>query len=52
MSNHARPGMIIVGYDSHTCTAGAFNALAAGMTAPSQLESGREARRGSLFLLQ
>ncbi|MCF8380004.1 MAG: 3-isopropylmalate dehydratase large subunit [Bacteroidales bacterium] len=31
MSNHAKPGMIIVGSDSHTCTAGAFNALAAGI---------------------
>ncbi|MFC2099068.1 aconitase/3-isopropylmalate dehydratase large subunit family protein [Bacteroidota bacterium] len=31
MSYHARPGMIIVGSDSHTCTAGAFNALAAGI---------------------
>jgi 3-isopropylmalate/(R)-2-methylmalate dehydratase large subunit len=31
MSNHARPGMIILGSDSHTCTAGAFNALAAGI---------------------
>jgi homoaconitate hydratase family protein/3-isopropylmalate dehydratase small subunit len=31
MSNHAMPGMIIVGSDSHTCTAGAFNAMAAGM---------------------
>ena len=31
MSNHARPGMIIVGSDSHTCTAGAFNSLAAGI---------------------
>lgn len=31
MSNHAMPGMIIVGSDSHTCTAGAFNALAAGI---------------------
>ena len=31
MSKHARPGMIIVGSDSHTCTAGAFNALAAGI---------------------
>jgi homoaconitate hydratase family protein/3-isopropylmalate dehydratase small subunit len=31
MSHHARPGMIIVGSDSHTCTAGAFNALAAGI---------------------
>jgi homoaconitate hydratase family protein/3-isopropylmalate dehydratase small subunit len=31
MANHARPGMIIVGSDSHTCTAGAFNAMAAGI---------------------
>jgi homoaconitate hydratase family protein/3-isopropylmalate dehydratase small subunit len=31
MANYARPGMIIVGSDSHTSTAGAFNALAAGI---------------------
>jgi 3-isopropylmalate/(R)-2-methylmalate dehydratase large subunit len=31
MSYHAMPGMIIVGSDSHTCTAGAFNTLAAGI---------------------
>src|SRR6056297_3154752 len=31
MSYHAEPGMVIVGSDSHTCTAGAFNALAAGI---------------------
>lgn len=31
MSQYARPGMIIVGSDSHTCTAGAFNAFAAGI---------------------
>ena len=31
MANYARPGMIIVGSDSHTCTAGAFNAMAAGI---------------------
>jgi len=31
MSYHAHPGMIIVGSDSHTCTAGAFNTLAAGI---------------------
>ena len=31
MANHARPGMIIVGSDSHTCTAGAFNTLSAGI---------------------
>jgi homoaconitate hydratase family protein/3-isopropylmalate dehydratase small subunit len=31
MSYHARPGITIVGSDSHTCTAGAFNALAAGI---------------------
>lgn len=31
MANYARPGMIIVGSDSHTSTAGAFNAFAAGI---------------------
>ncbi|MDD2621979.1 MAG: aconitase/3-isopropylmalate dehydratase large subunit family protein [Bacteroidales bacterium] len=31
MSTYAKPGMIIVGSDSHTCTAGAFNAFAAGI---------------------
>jgi len=31
MSYHAMPSMIIVGSDSHTCTAGAFNAMAAGI---------------------
>jgi len=31
MSYHAQPKMIIVGSDSHTCTAGAFNTLAAGI---------------------
>jgi 3-isopropylmalate/(R)-2-methylmalate dehydratase large subunit len=31
MSYHARPGMLIVGSDSHTSTAGAFNTLAAGI---------------------
>ena len=31
MSYHAKPGMLIVGSDSHTCTAGTFNALAAGI---------------------
>ena len=31
MSYHAQPKMIIVGSDSHTCTAGAFNAMAAGI---------------------
>ncbi|MCX6223264.1 MAG: aconitase/3-isopropylmalate dehydratase large subunit family protein, partial [Bacteroidia bacterium] len=28
---YAKPGMIIVGSDSHTCTAGAFNSFAAGI---------------------
>lgn len=31
MAQHAKPGMVIVGSDSHTCTAGAFNAMAAGI---------------------
>jgi len=31
MSIYAKPGMIIVGSDSHTSTAGAFNAFAAGI---------------------
>lgn len=31
MSYHAHPGMLIVGSDSHTSTAGAFNSLAAGI---------------------
>lgn len=31
MANHVRPGMIIVGSDSHTCTAGAFNCFAVGI---------------------
>jgi len=31
MARYAKPGMVIVGSDSHTCTSGAFNALAAGI---------------------
>ncbi|MBN2172733.1 MAG: 3-isopropylmalate dehydratase large subunit [Bacteroidales bacterium] len=31
MAEYAKPKMIIVGSDSHTCTAGAFNAFAAGI---------------------
>ena len=31
MSEYARPGMLIVGSDSHTSTAGAYNAFAAGI---------------------
>ncbi|MBE0652130.1 MAG: 3-isopropylmalate dehydratase large subunit [Bacteroidales bacterium] len=31
MADYALPGMVVVGSDSHTCTAGAFNAFAAGI---------------------
>jgi len=31
MADYSKPKMIIVGSDSHTCTAGAFNAFAAGI---------------------
>ena len=31
MERYARPGMVVVGSDSHTCTAGAFNSFAAGI---------------------
>lgn len=31
VSKYARPNMIVVGSDSHTCTAGAFNSFAAGI---------------------
>lgn len=31
MADYAKPGMLIAGSDSHTCTAGAFNALAVGI---------------------
>ena len=31
MERYARPGMVIVGSDSHTCTSGAFNAMATGI---------------------
>ena len=31
MAGYAKPEMLIVGSDSHTCTAGAFNAFAAGI---------------------
>jgi 3-isopropylmalate/(R)-2-methylmalate dehydratase large subunit len=31
MTRYVRPAMVVVGSDSHTCTAGAFNALATGI---------------------
>jgi 3-isopropylmalate/(R)-2-methylmalate dehydratase large subunit len=46
MSYHARPGMLIVGSDSHTSTAGAFNALAAGI---DRTESAGIWRRGETW---
>jgi len=48
MSYHAKPGMIIVGSDSHTCTAGAFNALAAGI---DRTESAGIWKRGETWFL-
>jgi 3-isopropylmalate dehydratase large subunit/3-isopropylmalate dehydratase small subunit len=48
MSYHAKPGMIIVGSDSHTCTAGAFNALSAGI---DRTESAGIWKRGETWLL-
>jgi len=46
MANHALPGMIVVGSDSHTCTAGAFNAMAAGI---DRTESAGIWRRGETW---
>jgi len=46
MANHARPGMIVVGSDSHTSTAGAFNAMAAGI---DRTESAGIWRRGETW---
>ena len=48
MSYHAKPGMIIVGSDSHTCTAGAFNALSAGI---DRTESAGIWKRSETWLL-
>jgi homoaconitate hydratase family protein/3-isopropylmalate dehydratase small subunit len=48
MSYHARPGMIVVGSDSHTCTAGAFNSLAAGI---DRTESAGLFKRGETWFL-
>ncbi|MDF1576066.1 MAG: aconitase/3-isopropylmalate dehydratase large subunit family protein [Bacteroidales bacterium] len=31
MARYAKPGMVILGSDSHTCTSGAFNVMAAGI---------------------
>lgn len=47
MSYHAKPKMVIVGSDSHTCTAGAFNALAAGI---DRTEAASIWRRGETWL--
>ena len=47
MSYHAEPKMVIVGSDSHTCTAGAFNALAAGI---DRTEAASIWRRGETWL--
>jgi 3-isopropylmalate/(R)-2-methylmalate dehydratase large subunit len=46
VSYHAKPGMLIVGSDSHTSTAGAFNAFAAGI---DRTESAGIWRRGETW---
>jgi 3-isopropylmalate/(R)-2-methylmalate dehydratase large subunit len=48
MANHARPGTIIVGSDSHSCTAGAFNTLAAGI---DRTEAAGLFKRGKTWFL-
>jgi homoaconitate hydratase family protein/3-isopropylmalate dehydratase small subunit len=48
VSYHAKPGMIIVGSDSHSCTAGAFNALAAGI---DRTEAAGIWRKGTTWFL-
>ncbi len=48
MSFHARPGMLIVGSDSHTSTAGAFNAFAAGI---DRTESAGIWKRGETWFM-
>ncbi len=47
MSYYARPGMIIAGSDSHTCTAGAFNTLAVGI---DRTEAAGIFKRGETWL--
>jgi 3-isopropylmalate/(R)-2-methylmalate dehydratase large subunit len=46
MANHAKPGMLIVGSDSHTSTAGAFNAFATGI---DRTESAGILKRGETW---
>jgi 3-isopropylmalate/(R)-2-methylmalate dehydratase large subunit len=46
MANHAKPGMLIVGSDSHNSTAGAFNAFAAGI---DRTESAGILKRGETW---
>lgn len=48
MSYHALPGMLIVGSDSHTSTAGAFNAFAAGI---DRTESAGIWKRGETWFM-
>ena len=47
MADHARPGMIIAGSDSHACTAGAMNALAVGI---DRTEAAGLYKRGETWL--
>lgn len=48
MSYHARPGMLVVGSDSHTSTAGAFNSMAAGI---DRTESAGIWKRGETWFM-
>ena len=49
MSYYAKPGLIIVGSDSHTSTAGAYNAFAAGIDRTETAGLWKQRMRASSF---